>query len=63
MQSSHYYFTKTDGEIWGKVDLIGGFYENRIKLIKLDEYGIDHQNLSLTKVSNNLNEQNASFFW
>ena len=55
MQSSHYYFTKTDGEIWGKVDLIGGFYENRIKLIKLDESGIDHQNLSLTKVSNNLN--------
>ena len=46
----------------GTVYAMGGFYAQGKKLIKQDEYGIGHQNLSLTKVSDNLNKQNASFF-
>ena len=46
----------------GEVIALKGFYENGIKLIKRGEYGVGHQNLSLTKISDNLNEQNASFF-
>ena len=46
----------------GEVKALKGFYENGIKLIKRGEYGVGHQNLSLTKISDNLNEQNASFF-
>ena len=46
----------------GTVYAMGGFYEQGKKLIKQDEYGVGHQNLSLTKISDNLNEQNASFF-
>nr|WP_276895292.1 phage tail protein [Frischella perrara] len=46
----------------GTVYALNGFYEQGKKLIKQDEYGVGHQNLSLTKVSDNLNEQNASFF-
>lgn len=46
----------------GTVYALNGFYEQGKKLIKQDEYGVGHQNLSLTKISDNLNEQNASFF-
>ena len=46
----------------GTVIALNGFYEQGKKLIKQDEYGVGHQNLSLTKVSDNLDEQNASFF-
>ena len=46
----------------GRVYALNGFYEQGKKLIKQDEYGMGHQNLSLTKISDNLNEQNASFF-
>ena len=46
----------------GTVYAMGGFYAQGKKLIKQDEYGVGHQNLSLTKISDNLNEQNASFF-
>ena len=46
----------------GRVYALNGFYEQGKKLIKQDEYGVGHQNLSLTKISDNLNEQNASFF-
>ena len=46
----------------GTVIALNGFYEQGKKLIKQDEYGVGHQNLSLTKISDNLNEQNASFF-
>ena len=35
---------------------------NGKSIIKQDEYGVGHQNLSLIKISDNLNEQNASFF-
>lgn len=53
---------KTGGKIEGSVDATGGFYQKGIKLIKQGEYGVGHQNLSLIKISDNLNEQNASFF-
>ena len=46
----------------GTVYAMGDFYAQGKKLIKQDEYGMGHQNLSLTKISDNLNEQNASFF-
>ena len=46
----------------GTVYAMGEFYAQGKKLIKQDEYGVGHQNLSLTKISDNLNEQNASFF-
>ena len=46
----------------GTVYAMGDFYAQGKKLIKQDEYGVGHQNLSLTKISDNLNEQNASFF-
>ena len=46
----------------GRVYALNGFYEQGKKLIKQDEYGVGHQNLSLTKISDNLNQQNASFF-
>ena len=55
-------FPKTGGKIEGSVDATGGFYQKGIKLIKQGEYGVGHQNLSLIKISDNLNEQNASFF-
>ena len=55
-------FPKTGGKIEGSVDATGGFYQKGNKLIMQGEYGIGHQNLSLTKISDNLNEQNASFF-
>ena len=55
-------FPKTGGKIEGSVDATGGFYQKGNKLIMQGEYGIGHQNLSVTKVSDNLNEQNASFF-
>ena len=46
----------------GTVNALNGFYEQGRKLIKQDEYGVGHQNLSLTQVSDNLDEQKASFF-
>ena len=46
----------------GTVYAMGDFYAQGKKLIKQDEYGVGHQNLSLTKISDNLNQQNASFF-
>ena len=46
----------------GTVYAMGDFYAQGKKLIKQDEYGVGHQNLSLTNISDNLNEQNASFF-
>ena len=46
----------------GTVYAMGDFYAQGKKLIKQDEYGMGHQNLSLTNISDNLNEQNASFF-